>query len=181
MKVINLSLCCLFLLVLTISCSREAFPQPAESTCFEDQGADFGATAHLNDEPWLAEHANYFQVAENEHWIRLKKAFPDDVNSMLQIGFTGIDINRRDTIMLSNDWGINVSLAEIVGCDAIAGTDTLYSPTFFQNWMIIEEVSNDRLVATFQVALKRNRDSYLGRPDENFFTSGRIVAKRREP
>lgn len=181
MKVITLSLSCLFLLALTINCSREAFPQPAESTCFEDQGEDFGATAHLNDEPWLAEHANYFKVAENEYWIRLKKAFPDDVNSMLQIGFTGIDINRRDTIILSDQLGTNVSLAEVVGCDAVAGTDTLHSAAFFQNWMIIEEVSNDRLVAAFQVALKKNRDSYLDRPDEKLFTSGRIVAKRREP
>lgn len=181
MKVFTLSLSCLFLLVLTTNCSREAFPQPAESTCFEDQGGDFGATARLNDKPWLAEHASYFRVAENEYWVRLKKAIPDDVNSILQIGFTGIDINRRDTIILSNNLGSNVSLAEVIGCDAIAGTDTLYSPVFFQNWMIIEEVRNDRLVAAFQVALKKDRDSYFDRPDELFFTSGRIVAKRREP
>lgn len=181
MKVITLSFSWLILFLLMTNCSRKAFPQPAESTCFEDQGEDFGATADLNDEPWLAEHANYFQAAENEYWLRLKKAFPNDVNSILQIGFTGIDINRRDTIMLSNDLGTNVSLAEIVGCDAIAGTDTLHSAAFFQNWMIIEEVSNDRLVATFQVTLKKNRDSYLDRPDELFFTNGRIVAKRREP
>lgn len=178
MKVFTASYCVMILLF--AGCSKGDLAKPFESTCFDDQGGKFRARAHMNGEAWLAEFAEYFFVEEDKVWIRLYKATPEHRNSSLEFTFTDLDVNRRDTIKLIVRTPSQVSMSEIVGCDAVDGSDYLFSPGSFENWLLIEEVTEDKLIAKFQIALKGDGNNTFTRPEESFFTNGRIVAKWRE-
>ncbi|MBX2876052.1 MAG: hypothetical protein KTR30_28280 [Saprospiraceae bacterium] len=167
--------------LLFMGCTKGELANPSESTCFDDQGGDFRATAKLNGEAWLAEFAEYFFVEEDKIWVRLYKAIPGNKNSSLVFTITDLEVNRRDTIQLFAQSPSRAAMSEVIGCDAVAGNDTLFSPPSFENWVIIEDVTDSRLVAKFQIALKRDRSNSFERAEENYYTNGKMVARRREP